>query len=81
MYPYRQCHENQGYEENIPRHVDLFEEDAAPLHEMQGIHVKDVLLAFVHLSLHPVPVEISEKVVDIFSSVGKALPLLDVVCE
>lgn len=42
------------------------------------VNIIDVFLALIHLSLHPVPIQVPEQMVDIFSSSGVPVPFPDV---
>jgi hypothetical protein len=48
------------------------------LHEVEGVNVIDVLLSLVNLSLDPMPVEVSEEVVDVLGGDSVTAPFLDV---
>ena len=48
---------------------------------MQGVDIVDILLAFVHLPLYPVPVEISEQMMIVCPCCSIAVPLFDVLGE
>lgn len=48
------------------------------LRETYCVDIIDVLLAFIHLPLHPVSVQVPEQVVNIFCSSGISVPLSDV---
>jgi hypothetical protein len=39
-----------------------------PFDQVQGVHIKDVLFAFIDFSLYPVAIQVPEKVVDILGS-------------
>lgn len=45
------------------------------------VNIINVLLAFIHLSLHPVSVQVPEEMVDIFSSSGVSVPFPNVKSE
>lgn len=42
------------------------------------VNIIDVFFALIHLSLHPVPVQVPEQMVDIFSSSGVPVPFPNV---
>ena len=46
---------------------------------MQSIDIVDVLLALIHLSLHPVAIEVPEEIVVVLRSIRVPLPFSDVV--
>ena len=54
--------------------MDFMEEFNAPLVKMQCVDIVRVLFAFIHLTLDPVPVEIPEQMMDVFSGDRVAIP-------
>jgi len=52
-----------------------------PSDQVQCVDVVYVLLAFIHLSLHPVSVQVSEDVVVVLCGCCVPLPFTDVVCQ
>jgi hypothetical protein len=45
---------------------------------MKSVDVIDVLLALINLALDPVPIQILEKVMDVFRSDGIPIPFFDI---
>lgn len=57
---------------------ELSEDIPPPKKKTYCVNIIDVFLALIHLSLHPVPIQVPEQMVDIFSSGGVPIPFPDV---
>jgi hypothetical protein len=61
--------------------MNFAEKRNPPLNQVESINIVNILLPLVHFPLDPMPIQVSEEMVDVFGSGSISVPFSDVESE